>query len=349
MRARFAVGSVVFAAIALGLVLVEGVLRLVGWPSPPLRSGWMLGNRHLTLDPDLIIVPRRLRDPGFLAPPAAPLVLAIGDSFTQGFPVELADAYPAVLERLLTTHGHPVAVRNAGMGDSGPDQQLRLLERLLGTLRPSVVVWQLYANDVWDNCLKSVFRFDETGLTPVSGAYHWLAIRQHVFDWAPLPRSVKKRSLAFRTLLHAIERAGHPATDGDPVEWSLAKIRAELAAFDELAARHGFAPYVMLVPPEARYVAHAEPAAAWTLEPHARLEGLLAGRANVIDGDLGLVAGADAFAVPPRDTGPFGDRHLNERGYARLARRVAHRLVHDAVFSARGAPSCARGSSCPRA
>lgn len=223
--------------VALGLVLgstllicglLEIGMRLAGW-NPDLQCEWMLGNPQLVLDADVIIIPRCLLDPTFYAPPAAPLILTIGDSFTQGFPVRPQHAYPAVLQRLLAARGVAAEVRNAGMGDSGPDQQLRLLvTRLLPKLRPAVVVWQLFANDVWDNLTKSVYRLRDDHLVPVSGARHWLAVRQRVFDWTPLPRTIKRKSRLFQLLLHRFERSERPPID--PVQWSLAKLVRE---FDE--------------------------------------------------------------------------------------------------------------------
>ncbi len=277
-------------------------------------------------------MPRRLLDPAFYAPPAAPLILAIGDSFTQGFPVRAEDAYPAVLQRVLAARGVVADVRNAGMGDSGPDQQLRLLAtHLLPKLHPAVVVWQLFANDVWDNLTKSVYRLEDDRLIPVSGARHWIADRARVFDWTPLPRGIKRQSRLFRVVLHAFERREQPT--GDPVQWSLAKLDRELDELERLARVHGFVPYVLLVPPQSMYLAQTDPAwnQRWSAVENGRIAALLQPRPAAIDGYLGDGRADTDFASVERDPQDRGDHHLNERGYARLAALVARRMRSDGV------------------
>jgi lysophospholipase L1-like esterase len=333
---RVAPLALLLAGAALAFGLLEVGLRLFG-RKPELGSGWMLTNRYLVLDSEVIVMPRRLHEPDFYAvPPGRPLVLAIGDSYTAGFPVAPDAAYPAVLEDVLSRRRARVAVRNAGMGDSGPDQQLRLLEaRLLPRLRPRVVVWQLYANDLWDNVSKAVYRLDGDRLDPVDASAHWIAIRQHIFDLTPLPRTVKKRSWLFQELLHATETFGIPKP-GHGIERSLAKLARELDAFVALGRRHGFTPYVLLVPPQSLYLAPRDPdrwRAMWNVVDHERLVALVGARPDLIDGFLGTAHALDYFADGERDLAPLGDRHLNERGYGRLATVVARRLLRDGVLS----------------
>ena len=324
-------------SVVLTLLALEVGLRVVGW-NKDLGSEWMLDSPNLTLDDDVIIIPRTLLKPGVYAPPPTPLVLAIGDSFTQGFPVDPPKAYPPMLERLLARRDIAVTVRNAGMGDSGPDQQLRLLEtRLLPRLEPAVVVWQLYSNDVWDNLTKSVYRLVDDRLVPVSGVDHWIARRQRLFDWTPLPAAVKKNSRVFRLLLRSIERHAQPRPPENSVEWAVAKIAHELDEFDRLARIHGFVPYVVLVHPQSTYLSKTQGPwqVMWNVQADQQLVGVLQGRAAVSDGYLGPDGGDRDFADDGRDTAARGDRHLNERGYARLAAVVAHRLVHDGALPGR--------------
>lgn len=71
-------------------------------------------------------------------------VVLVGDSFAFGHGVEERDAMGAVLERL---SGRSVA--NLGVGGYGSLQELRLLEREGLRLRPQVIVWQLFKDDLW--------------------------------------------------------------------------------------------------------------------------------------------------------------------------------------------------------
>jgi hypothetical protein len=234
---------------------------------------------------------------------------------------------------VLAARGVAAETRNAGMGDSGPDQQLRLLEtHLLPKLHPAVVIWQLFANDVWDNLTKSVYRLDGDRLVPVSGARHWLTMRQRVFDWTPLPRSVKRQSRVFRVLLRTLERREQPPID--PVQWSLAKLDHELDEFERLARVNDFVPYVVLVPPQSMYLAKTDQAWSerWSVIDNSRIAALLQPRPETIDGYLGDGRGNTDFASAAHDPAARGDRHLNERGYARLAVLVARRLRHDGAL-----------------
>jgi len=329
-----AAAALIGVSVAVACVLLEVGLRL-GGGGGRLMSDWMLGDRHLVVDRDVIVLRDRLLEDAFYAPPTAPLVLAIGDSFTQGFPVSDRDAYPAALQRLLARHGVAADVRNAGMGDSGPDQQLRLLAgRLLPRLRPTVVVWQLFANDVGDNVTRAVYDLDGDRLVPLPADRHWLAVRQRVFAWTPLPRRVKRESRVYQLVLRAVERAWRPPPRDDATAWSLAKIARELDAFDRLADGHGFTGYVMVVPPQAAALAEGDPDRVrqeWSLEDDARLATLLRGRRGVVVAPRAANADAD-FATAAKDPQPRGVRHLNARGYGRLAATVAHRLVHDGVL-----------------
>jgi lysophospholipase L1-like esterase len=60
--------------------------------------------------------------PFYAVDPARKTVVTLGDSFTEGFPVDDSNNYPSVLGRLLDERGMPVNIINMGMGDSGPDQ-----------------------------------------------------------------------------------------------------------------------------------------------------------------------------------------------------------------------------------
>jgi len=329
--------ALLVAATLVALGGLEIALRLSG-RRVHLQSSWMLTNPNLVLDPDVIVIPRRLLESSFYAQPASALIVALGDSFTEGFPVDSPHTYPAVLERLLTRHGVTVTVRNAGMGDSGPDQQLRLLtSRVLRSLHPAIVVWQLYANDVWDTILKPMYRIDGDRLVPLSGRWHPIAIRQHVYDWTPLPAIVKLNSRVFEVVMRAVERLAESPASPDPERLALERIARDLDEFERLADVYGFKPYVLVAPPQSLYLAAREGGAwstRWDTVDHERLTALLANRPERIDVSLGDAAGDRFFDDGRRDPNPRGERHFDERGYARLALIVARRLRHDGVLAA---------------
>lgn len=89
-------------------------------------------------------------------------VLMLGDSFTHGTAVNVQHAIPQLTQELLraTVRGRPVTVVNAGIGGSGPIQQLGMLVNRGLALSPDLVVLQLLpANDVMDSLV-----FDEVYL-----------------------------------------------------------------------------------------------------------------------------------------------------------------------------------------
>jgi lysophospholipase L1-like esterase len=304
----------------------------------------MLKSEFLTLDDEVIIVPRILLAPElYQHAPGVPVVVTIGDSFTAGFPVEPSDAYPAVLERWLAERGHTARVVPAGMGDAGPDQQLRLLKtRILPRVRPAIVVWQLYANDLWDNIGKAVYALDGGTLVPLDPTTHWITVRQHLFGAMPV-RWIRSRSYAFHLLLKATEaRARRAVPEGvDEREWALDKLRAGLAELDRLSATHGFRTYVALVVPETLYLAARDPERwrdHWTAIEHGKLATVVGSRRDHIAVWLGAAYADEVFAGDGRDTTAIGDRHFNERGYAMMASIVGERMLRDGVFDHAAAP-----------
>jgi hypothetical protein len=257
------------AGVLIGLGLAEALLS--PWP-PALTSSWILATRDRVRDPDLIYVnPRLERRSYYTVDPLLPTIVALGDSFTEGFPVDRARSYPSALRRMLASRGQRTNVVSLGLGDSGPDQQLRLFQRNVlerGWIRPDVVVWQLYNNDAWDNALKSVYAIAAQGLEPVPAARNWMYRRQLLFDRTPLPRWFKLHSNIFGYALKSIEHwrlAQVPeAYAADPQGWGLEKIRLELHALDELGKAHGFRSYYTVVPPQSSYANASDCAASWT-------------------------------------------------------------------------------------
>src|SRR5882672_5185555 len=62
-------------------------------------------------------------------------VLAVGDSFTEGWEVKDAESWPAQLEKLIE-----VPVVNAGVGSYGADQTVLRAEQLLAIVKPKILI-----------------------------------------------------------------------------------------------------------------------------------------------------------------------------------------------------------------
>lgn len=75
-------------------------------------------------------------------------VLALGDSFTQGWGVEGQEAFPKVLESQFL---QDVEVWNLGVVGYSTDQELELLRKTIEKAKPDFVVLAFYENDIADN------------------------------------------------------------------------------------------------------------------------------------------------------------------------------------------------------
>ncbi|MEC7641011.1 MAG: arylesterase [Nitrospinota bacterium] len=75
-----------------------------------------------------------------------PIVLAFGDSLTAGFGVAEQESYPSRLQKILTQHGHPHQVTNAGVSGDTTAGGLSRIDWLLKQ-NPKIVIVELGAND----------------------------------------------------------------------------------------------------------------------------------------------------------------------------------------------------------
>lgn len=158
----------VFGALAVSLLLVEGLLRLIGVSHPIFdRADPVLGNS---------LIPRaegwqtregrsfvRINSHGFRdierqrAKKSGTLRIAVlGDSFTEARQVALEDTFCSVLESELKQPGkHPAdsaEVLNFGVSGYGTSQQLLALRNHVWDFDPDVVLLAFYTgNDVSDN------------------------------------------------------------------------------------------------------------------------------------------------------------------------------------------------------
>jgi lysophospholipase L1-like esterase len=330
------------AALALGALVVSlaGAELLLELRPPQLSNEHVLRAGY-TLDDAVIYAKPRYLDPAYYVRNSdRPTLVALGDSFTSSVRVSERRTYPSRLQRILSRRGTAMNVINLGTGDTGPDQQLRLFERYaLPNVRPEAVVWQFYANDLWDNASKAVFEIEAARLRPISAASNWLYRRQRIFDLTPLPATLKLQSSLYLYVLKATERwatSQVPARYArDPDQWALEKIRLEIGEMERLGAQHDFATYFVVVPPQATYLANPQPQSCADLSQirrrDAQLREALRSHPGFIDFEPGARGDPSVneryFARPDRDGNCLGDRHLNVRGYRVMARRIATRVL----------------------
>jgi acyl-CoA thioesterase-1 len=78
--------------------------------------------------------------------PPRQVIVALGDSLTAGYGVELEKSYPALLERKLEAEGYPFRLVNAGVSGETSSGTLSRLDWILSQ-KPDIVILEIGAND----------------------------------------------------------------------------------------------------------------------------------------------------------------------------------------------------------
>jgi acyl-CoA thioesterase I len=78
--------------------------------------------------------------------PSIPVIVAMGDSLTEGYGLDETDAYPAQLERKLHAAGQTCRVINAGVSGETSSGALSRVNWIL-KLKPDIVILETGAND----------------------------------------------------------------------------------------------------------------------------------------------------------------------------------------------------------
>lgn len=257
----------------------------------------------------------------------------VGDSVPYGLGVEATDAFPAVLEDLLSRRlGTQVEVLNFGVPGYGSGQTLRLIERRVLDFEPDVVLMVFSPDDVettpvvvnidgalclFRNHFEGSWWFD-------SRAHWWLARRWHLY------RFLYRR---------AVMACGAPSGRFDEVcsrpDVAWGNVRRAAA----LCAEHGAALVVVLSPMLQPY---ERPANAPSAAPRDGDEMLLApGAAEQHERDFAQIRRlADQSDLEVIDLGPLyrqhagamklraiDHEHLGVEGHRRVAELLAERLA----------------------
>jgi hypothetical protein len=163
----------------------------LGWTPIPGSAGTLLG-KPVSFTEQGTRAQNRDRPPAI-----GPLIIAFGDSMTEGYGVGDDETWPANLERIT---GRPVL--NAGVRGYGLDQIVLRAERMIPEIKPSTVVLAFIADDISRTALsvrvskgKPYFVPEGEGLalrnvpvqvagrsTPMMTARHILGYSQ-LFDW----------------------------------------------------------------------------------------------------------------------------------------------------------------------
>ena len=129
---------------------------ILGWSKTP-GARAVYRRREYTVE--VAINRHGLRDPerGYDAPPGTARILALGDSFVEGYTVALPQTTTQVLEASLNGAGCPAEVINGGTAGYSTDQELLFYETEGHRYKPRVVVLFFHYNDVVYNDRQDYF------------------------------------------------------------------------------------------------------------------------------------------------------------------------------------------------
>jgi hypothetical protein len=210
-RQRLAPLLLVLASTLLTLLALEGVARvarrmqgggkeageilhyteydpILGWRK---TAGSRVVYRRREYTVEVAVNSHGLRDPerGYEAPPGTIRILALGDSFIEGYTVPLAQTATQVLESALVAGGCRAEVVNGGTAGYSTDQEMLFYETEGHRYGPRVVVLFFYYNDVVYNdrqdffgAPKPVFEMGEGQL-----CVHRLPVKAPSVAFAPEP------------------------------------------------------------------------------------------------------------------------------------------------------------------
>ena len=125
-------------------------------------------------------------------------ILAIGDSFTYGWGVNIEDAWPKVLQRNLQASNFDAEVANLGQGGIGPAAYAAIGQRSIPLLKPDLVIVGILQADDLDQTVQGLERSDRTSLKRpvVQDPLH--TIKQYVKSMYPNLAEVRRHLNAVR-------------------------------------------------------------------------------------------------------------------------------------------------------
>ena len=345
-------------AVVTVLALCEIALRCLNIPSQ-LEQEWLLQPdplRKRVFDDDTLLANLEFLDENHYSTEGGKkTIVALGDSFTAGFKVAPSDRYLTVLQEVLHEHGIDATIINMGMGYSGHDQHLAILEhKVLPRLRPDVVIWQWCHNDFWDNVELSLYRMDdESRLTPHGIDKNWLYMRERIWRCIPGPLGIIRRTYLFRLVLSAtnyFRTATVPAEyRNDCLEYGRRKSRLIIEEMGRLSKEYGFKLILVLVDLQCIHLDCSETLPGlhrWCFDAQ---KAMLSQCENYIDTQFSLddlspvnahfstritSVGHGLFLDGDQDGAAPGIRHYNRYGYWLFARKIGQYLCthRDSLF-----------------
>jgi lysophospholipase L1-like esterase len=177
-------------------------------------------------------------------------IIVLGDSMTFGHGVSSQDAYPNQLERLFQEKGRQVDVVNAGIKGYGTDQSYKLFVTRLRPLKPDLVIFAIFMNDIYDNIILPLYTINDDTLVPISPKKNWLYVLGKIHNF--LPKIIRERKIT-RFILSRFEEKDLfsvlPRIDEkELLIWSIKKAYYQIDHLQKLGETDGFKLLVVCMP-----------------------------------------------------------------------------------------------------
>lgn len=287
---------------------------VLGWEPVPGSSG-ILMHQPITYSPEGL----RNQNLQFELPAGRP-ILAVGDSYTEGYGVKDDETWPAHLERDLRKH-----VLNGGVRGYGLDQIVLRAEKLIGRFNPEIVILGFIASDMERAGMMVRESVHKPYFVP---AGEGLDLRNVPVPTTPFvaPHAWPRRIFGHSYLLDFIMRrlGAYYLWYGDGVSTEVDDVLIScrlMHRFADLVRKH-----------EARALVVALPQYNWWREPRVALRERQAS-SKVLDcaqrRGLQTLDTYDAFVAAGAARDPaslYVDWHFNDRGNALAAKSIAEAL-----------------------
>ena len=244
----------------------EEVLGLIG-PQPGARGRFTMPGE---IDSWLTINHQRFRGPAevsAVAPRGTLRLAMLGDSHTFGYGVNDDETYPAIVERRLNVAapaGTRVEVLNAAVIGTGTGEEALWYERWVSAFGPSLVVLNVFHNDIGDDGARRLFTLGADGAAvprpaadvPPGSRLRRLARRVPAYAWlVQHSHLVAAIRIVGARVERALQRGPAPAsaapagTDGDRFRTDALALQAgEIVYLKDRAASRGARLIVVFLP-----------------------------------------------------------------------------------------------------
>ena len=177
-------------------------------------------------------------------------IIIIGDSMTFGHGVTNEEAFPNQLENVFREHHQNVDVINAGVNGYGTDQAYKLFTKRLLSLKPSMLIFTIYINDLSDNINFPLYAIEDNVLAPIDPRKNWLYVLGRLDQIMPaIIRSRKIYHFVINKLANKDLFSVRPKLNSEGLHrWSQQKTMLQITGLQDLGRINGFELMVLCIP-----------------------------------------------------------------------------------------------------